>query len=1422
MARERRQFRILFRDFLVRILDLELLSSRGEIQRLLGQFAAMLSALSLTVAIYIVPRYGLSTLPWPKLIALARLDEEFLIGTTMAIAGLFTVLAWNTVLPDRRDCLILGLLPVRARTIFLAKLAAVGATLGVSIAAVNSFTGLTLPMALAPPGASLLVFLRFYGAWWLTMAAAGLLVCCGMLAIQSLAAQLLPYRVFLKLSSFLQMGAFFAILGLYFLKPPFPNRLPSTWFVGLYYELSGAGDFAGAASLAAKAVISLLIVVPLAAAAFALAFHRNARRIIEQPDIAPQDRSRPAMRVAGYLAAKLLRRPLDRAILLFTARTVARSRHHRLLLAAYGGIGLAIALAYARDLLYGPSSYELMWRNARWNQPNAPLLVGSFVLLFFAIIGARGVFALPIALPANWIFRITAIESPAAYFAAVRKSLGALSAVPVWIASAILCLAIWPTGPALRHLAIMAAAAALMLELFLHGFRKLPFACSYLPGKANLQVRLGLFAIGFVFVASVSIGLELGALQNDTAFAVMLAVLVALAVWAHRRTNAFAAVPGIPLQFDDQEFAEITTLDIRREGALSIGVTGAEDPVSPGHRPSKSRFITLSAALETPPPQPFSIRVALEQLLTDLQYGVRVLFRAPGFSVAAIAMIALGLGWNTTIYSIVHSILSKPAPGISADGLVSFGVMRKGRLADPGENSYPEYLHYAANSRSMQSITATRFERFNMMLADGSTYRLRGMLVTTNYFETLRVHLAMGRPFTEDESRGAAPLAAIITYPIWQTQFRAAPDILGQTVMLNGYSATIVGIAPPHFHGATFAPNLEVCVPLVAYARVEGAAWMQNHLAGGIEMYGRLADGASLSSAQAEFDGLSQRLQSAYPQIERGKRVVLAPYSATAFGPNSGRQARLFLAIVMAVALLTLVIVCANVANLMLARAIARQREVAIRLSMGASGSRLLRMLFAEGLALSLTAAGAAWLFANWATRALTKLLPPLESGAQFDVDFTPDWRVAAYALALALVGTLAFTIGPALRARRQALLPSLKAGEHGVIHGRSKLACALVVAQLTLCVILLIGGGLAWRSLSLINTTDLGFNRDHVLLAGVNFSGVQQPELLERLRQRLRALPGIVSVSWAIAAPPHSHPGMAVPVRAAGADQPVPTDVTLAGPDYLRTLGVGILAGRDFSPADRDAAIITRKLAMMLWPNQQAVGRTVTLGQGAQPLEVVGVVPDAAFNAVGQDGSFSGLAPSERRPFLFIADQDAPQERTLHIRYTGNLASLVSAVRAAIRQADPRLSVFSVRTMEAEWRDFTSPIRAVVTLLTLFAIGSLALGSIGLYAVTAFYTARRTREFGIRMALGATPRQTLRAVLQESLLLTAVGLAIGLAICAVASRALTRLLFGISPTDAVTYATTTVVLAAVSLLASYVPARRAARVDPLTALRED
>lgn len=579
MPSERQQFRILYRDFLFRIVDLELLSARGEIQKLLVQFVAMLAAFSFVVTILYFPRYVSSTLTPEQLLVAAWGDEEFLISTTLAIAGLFTVLAWNAALPSRRDCFVLGLLPVRTRTIFAANMAALATALGISVAAINIFTGLSYPFLITPPNGGAMGALCVLGAYWLTMSATGLFVCCAIFAVQGLFAQILSYRLFLRVSSFLQLSAFFLILGVYFLEPPLATVagltapanqrllawLPSFWFFGLFQELNGA-THPVFGLLAERALWSLLAAFSVAAAAFALTYRRNIRRIIEQADMAPANRSRPATRIARFLAVKLLSKPLERAVVLFTVRTIARSRQHRLLLAAYGGIGLAIALAYTKGLLYG---YADEGNGARWYQLNEPLLVGSLVLLCFCVIGARAVFALPIALPANWIFRVTTVHSPAAYFAAVRKSLFALTAIPIWIASTILYFAIWPGRPALEHMIVLVLTGVLLVERSLYQFQKIPFACSYLPGKANLNVRLGLYAMLFLLGADFGVQIELWAMRRSPRYILLTAILLAAAVRARRRTTEFATARHTRIQFEDIPPAEIFTLGLQRDGAWS-------------------------------------------------------------------------------------------------------------------------------------------------------------------------------------------------------------------------------------------------------------------------------------------------------------------------------------------------------------------------------------------------------------------------------------------------------------------------------------------------------------------------------------------------------------------------------------------------------------------------------------------------------------------------------------------------------------------------------------------------------------------------------------------------------------------------------------------------------------------------------------
>jgi hypothetical protein len=569
MIDARRQFRVLYRDFLGRLIDLDVLSSGGDAQNLLAQFAALLAAFNFVVAIEILPRYGVGAHPRAVLLERAWLDQEFLIGTSMAIAGLFTVLAWNTLLPDRRDALVLGVLPVRAQMIFRAKIAAIGAALGASIAAVNAFTGLGLPFVLAESFAG---GLRALAAYWISQTAAGLFTLASLLAMQGAGCMLLGYRRYQRISGFLQLTSFFAILCIYFLKPPLAtpvglsasaNRrwialLPSYWFLGLFQELNG-GARPVFAPLALRAVIGLATALTLAAGAYLLAYGRNLTQIVEQPDIAPADRARLLPRLIRLLAPTVLRRPVERAVVLFAARTLARSRQHRLIFAAYGGIACAIALAYTRSMLYG-ESYD------RWDQPNVPLMAASIVLLVIAVLGARAVFALPFSLGANWIFRITAVHRPATYSAAVRKALLTVSMGPVWAVAAALFFAIWPARGAVQHLAMLALVGSILVYRSLRHFRKIPFACSYLPGKSNLKIKVGTYGIAILFLSDQGMHLEAWTMQRPLRYAVLFAVLLAFAWWSRRDALQLSSAEASRIQFEETPPGDIHALDLHRDG----------------------------------------------------------------------------------------------------------------------------------------------------------------------------------------------------------------------------------------------------------------------------------------------------------------------------------------------------------------------------------------------------------------------------------------------------------------------------------------------------------------------------------------------------------------------------------------------------------------------------------------------------------------------------------------------------------------------------------------------------------------------------------------------------------------------------------------------------------------------------------------
>jgi predicted permease len=811
----------------------------------------------------------------------------------------------------------------------------------------------------------------------------------------------------------------------------------------------------------------------------------------------------------------------------------------------------------------------------------------------------------------------------------------------------------------------------------------------------------------------------------------------------------------------------------------------------------------------------------LEQCLQDLRFGFRILTRSPGISATAIVLIALVIGGNTTVFSIAHGILRKPTPGVHASNLTTVSwVTAEGDVQ--AHNSYEAYRYLLEHSGSIRQLAAVDFQRLTLT-ADSGTFAVRATLGSPNYFETLGARVVKGRPF-DGEGAGAvnSGVVVVIAHHLWQNVFGGADDIVGRQVGLNGRPATVIGVAERRFRGAWMSELADVWVPLAAADR---AGLQPNHSSDFVVMIGRRSPSASLSAAQAELTTLWTQLQRSDPQANQRLKVRLVPYSATAGGDSVvAVHGNRMLAVFSIVTLLTIAIVCANVANLLIARAVVRQRELALRQSLGASRFRVIRGLLAEGLVLSVAAWSAASLVAWWVSHAVVELIAPPSGQALSVPDLTPDWTVIGYALALAMICTAAVTLGPALYTRRQQLLPFLKLGEQGIVQARSRATRALVVVQLAFSVLLLTSAGLAYRSVSHQDPFDLGFDTESLLLATVNTAGSahdapSNDRLLETLGARLEQVPGVRAAACARGV--RLSRWLNFPVRASDSAEPVLTARNSVRAGFFETIGVTFRAGHDFDAPDatgQRTAIITQDLADALWPGEPAVGKLLLAGPAARPLraEVIGVVEDAWFGG-------RGTATHPR--YVFLSDHEqprAPGETTFFISHTMPQDSIERDVVRALREADARVAVASLRSFRDEIANEVAPLWILTTLVMLFAGGSLLIATIGQYALVAFEGRRRTREFGIRIALGASPRQLIASVVAEGFRWTAAGVALGFALSVVAASLLTRVLFGVTPTDPLTYAGVFALLGAASLIACYLPARRAAGTDPVIALRTE
>lgn len=771
----------------------------------------------------------------------------------------------------------------------------------------------------------------------------------------------------------------------------------------------------------------------------------------------------------------------------------------------------------------------------------------------------------------------------------------------------------------------------------------------------------------------------------------------------------------------------------------------------------------------------------LDHTLADFRLAVRSLAKARAFSLTAVFLIALGVGVNAIILSILDTVLRRPMPGVAAANIVSVAEVRRDREGDPSA-SLERYLQYAAQTKSLVHLHARRSARL-ALTHEGQTLGLRGGLVTPNYFDSLGVQLILGRPF-------APGLDTVISYPLWRDRFASDPAIAGKTVILNGRAVSVAGVAPPFFTGAQAAEQIDLWVPLETFRGLFG--WDEQVP---VDMAGRLAPGATRESAQAEFDILA-------PRVHKDYRVSITPYSA--IGPGL-EHIRAMLRALPVPGFLILLIVCANITNLTLARSTARLRDLAIRQAIGASRLRLFTHLLAEGLVLS----SAAWVVALLLCTAAARYVPRLLG---VPLDFTPDLRIAGYGLLLASLAALIFTVAPAWLAWKQQPLAALKSSHPGLAAHKPRLARILIVVQLSLSLVLLTAAGLLHRSAANLQAFEPQFEKRNLLLFTVDTMGIasrssSHHELLRQLLTRLRAHPSVVSASFA------SRPPFAWSNSARCRLESMVSVCNQAGDGYFTMLGVPPVQGRDFTPADiREeplVAIVNRQLAAALWKNQNPIGQTLRLKNGSRNLEVIGVVPDSTFG---------DIRLGAHHPYLFLP-YHGRAEATFHVRFHDKAEQVLGAIQSAAQGL--RLPVYQVRTLDEELRESTLP-AAVIVLPSLIAFIAILVASIGLYGLVAIHTARRVQEFAIRAALGATARSLWFTALSEGLRLTAAGLAAGIPLSLAVSQALRSVLFGVRLVDPIAWTSVCAILIASSILACGLPAYRAARLNPLPALRQD
>jgi len=810
----------------------------------------------------------------------------------------------------------------------------------------------------------------------------------------------------------------------------------------------------------------------------------------------------------------------------------------------------------------------------------------------------------------------------------------------------------------------------------------------------------------------------------------------------------------------------------------------------------------------------------MKNLLQDIRYGLRTMLKTPGLVLVVVLSLGLGSGLNITIFSLINAILLRPLPGVTQEEqLVELYTSSPGLRF--GAVSYPDYVDYRDGNQVFSGLLAQRITPVSLS-SGGNNEIVASAIVSGNYFTALDVKPVLGRAFSpeEDQTPNSHPVA-VISHSLWQRGYGGDPGILGKSMIVNSQSFSIIGVAPEGFVGTIVGLAPDIWFPLMMQTRVmPGSDRLAGRGVRWLNVIGRVKPGVSREQAEAGMQGLFNQLAQEYPNTNKATSPTIVPLGEGSTGIKKNMSGVLVL--LMAVVFLVLLIACFNVANLMLARALSRHKEIGIRQALGATRWRLIQQLLTESVLFSLLGGMLGLFIAFISTKLLLKLIPPTSIPVVFDLSL--NRQVLIFALVVSVLTGIIFGLAPAIQTTKANLLPSLKddgAGQNG--YKKSRLRSLLVIGQVAISLVLLICAGLFLRSLQNAQNSNPGFEPEKlaVVSTDVGLQGYEQENgrrYYQQLVERVGQLPGVETASLGYVVPLSGGGMQQMTVQIAGYEPPPDTklsiDYNIVGQGFFPVMSIPFVQGRNFTDFDTKTAtgvcIVNEAMASRFWPDRNPIGQQLSLTGGKTQLEIVGIVKNSKYYNLKE----------EPRPYLYLPFlQYYASRMTVFAKSSGDMATLLPAIRREVETLDKSIPA-KVMTMQDALGTVLIQQKLAALLLSIFSLLALLLATVGLYAVMAYSVSNRTREIGIRMALGAQRGDVLKLILKQGMLLTLIGLGVGLVAAFALTRFLTGLLFGISATDLTTFAGITLFQVVVALLASYIPARRATRIDPLHALK--